>query len=133
MIFKHEFRVYYGDTDAGGVMYHPNYADMFARARNEWNRQVGFGIDEQQAVDICFIVSQMSLSYIQPARLDDKVLIETQLLDASRVVLNFKQTMYRESDKQLLCDGLIKIVAVGLSSLKPKRLSKKILEELLSE
>lgn len=133
MIFKHEFRVYYGDTDAGGVMYHPNYADMFARARNEWAREVNFGIEAQKNAGMCFIVHTMSLTYHQPARLDDKVSVTTDLMTASRAIFNFEQKMFRASDNVLLCEGHVKIVAVGLESLTPIRLSKEKLKEILSE
>jgi tol-pal system-associated acyl-CoA thioesterase len=128
-----DFRVYYGDTDAGGVMYHPNYADIFARARNEWAREMGMDIAQQTALSICFVVKSMSLNYHLPARLDDKVSVETELEDASRVLLTFNQRLYRTADQVLLCDGIITVVTVSLNTFKPKRLTLEQYKEFIGE
>jgi acyl-CoA thioester hydrolase len=119
------FRVYYGDTDAGGVMYHAAYIDFFARARNEWIRDRGFSLSNQRKWGICFIVHALSSVFHKPAKLDDWVEIQTDLNAFSRVKMTFKQRMYRQGE--LICEAQVDVVSVDLHSLQVKRLPKECL------
>jgi acyl-CoA thioester hydrolase len=114
------FRVYYGDTDAGGVMYHAAYIDFFARARNEWCRDFGLGIERQKELRLCFIIHEIQAIYHRPARLEDLVNISTEVISLSRIKIIFHQKLYR--NQELLCEATITAICVDISSLEVKRL-----------
>ena len=116
------FRVYYGDTDAGGVMYHAAYIDFFARARNEWCRDFGLSIERQKSLGLCFIVHQIAATYHKPAYLEDLVEIVTDVTSLSRIKIIFHQKLYRKNSGELLCEAMVTAVCVDASSFEVKRL-----------
>jgi acyl-CoA thioester hydrolase len=123
MMSRCSFRVYYGDTDAGGVMYHGAYVDFCARARNEWTREQGLHLDWQASLGVCFIVHDLAMTYHKPAVLDDLLTIETRVLEASRIQICFEQKIYRE--EALLCEAKVTVVSVDNRTFKIKRLPSK--------
>ena len=89
-------RVYYEDTDAGGVVYYANYLKFMERARSEWVRSLGF---DQSAMlhdhDLIFVVREVRIEYLKPARFDDMLDVTVQLLDAGRSQIVVAQTIQR--------------------------------------
>jgi acyl-CoA thioester hydrolase len=127
--FSHTLRVYWEDTDAGGVVFYANYLKFFERARTEWLRALGFGQqtlrDETGAI---FIVSDTQVRYRRPARLDDLLRVTVALREAGRASLQVHQQAWRDSE--LLAESDIRIGCVDASSFKPRRIPNSVVERL---
>ena len=101
-------RVYYEDTDAGGIVYYANYVKFFERARTEWLRSLGFGQHAlRQDTGGMFVVGDMRLRYLRPARLDDELEVSARILDKGRASLVFAQQIV--CGGQLLVEGDIRV------------------------
>jgi acyl-CoA thioester hydrolase len=127
--FSHTLRVYWEDTDAGGVVFYANYLKFFERARTEWLRALGFGQqtlrDETGAI---FIVSDTQVRYRRPARLDDLLRVTVALREAGRASLQVHQQAWREGE--LLAESDIRIGCVDAGSFKPRRIPSAVVERL---
>ena len=130
--FTWPVRVYWEDTDAGGIVFYANYLKFFERARTEWLRSLGVmqGALRESAGGM-FIVSETSVRYLAPARLDDELLVTARLEAAGRASLIIAQQALRGG--ALLCDGTIRIGWVDDKTLKPGRIPAAILEALNQE
>src|SRR5256714_14458120 len=94
--FRHTLRVYWEDTDAGGIVFYANYLKFFERARTEWLRALGHG--QQKMVDetgCMFVVSETHVRFLQPARLDDRLDVTVQVLARGRASLRILQHALR--------------------------------------
>ncbi|NBI12385.1 tol-pal system-associated acyl-CoA thioesterase [[Haemophilus] felis] len=124
-------RVYYEDTDAGGVVYHARYLHFFERARTEFLRALSFSqqelLNEQR---LAFVVKNINIDYILPAKLDEYLLVETKLLDIRNASLLFEQVLMR--DKKILCKATIKVACVDLGKMKPVGIPEAIKTALVS-
>lgn len=118
--FTHPVRVYYEDTDAGGVVYYVNYLKFMERARTERLRTLGYNQSELAQLNTLFVVHSSQARYHAPARLDDELLVTAQVSQLKRVRLEFTQQVRRASDEQLLCEGQFVIACVAADSFKPK-------------
>jgi len=133
MIFELPIRVYWEDTDAGGIVFYANYLKFFERARTEWLRTKGIG---QQALREqtggIFVVSETSVKYHRPARLDDELLVTARLQESGRASLTIAQQAWRRTagQPQLLCEGTIRIGWVSAASMKPERIPSTVVEAL---
>jgi len=127
--FAWPVRVYWEDTDAGGIVFYANYLKFFERARTEWLRSLGIeqGQLRQDAGGI-FVVSETHVRYAAPARLDDELLVTAELETAGRASLVIAQQARRGAD--LLCSGTIRIGWVDASTLRPGRIPAAIHEAL---
>jgi acyl-CoA thioester hydrolase len=132
--FQWPIRVYWEDTDAGGIVFYANYLKFFERARTEWLRALGIG---QQALRDTtggmFVVTATQLKYHQPARLDDELFVTAGLMESGRASLTIAQRALKinsNSDHTLLCDGNIRIGWVDAMTLKPQRIPQVVLEAL---
>lgn len=114
------FRVYAEDTDFMGIVYHGNYLCLFERARTELLRDLGLPLTVLAEEDCHFVIHEVQLKYLHPARLDDWLMISTKVTKHSQCVMIFEQTMYNQA-KILLCQGAIKVVCVN-GKKKPQRL-----------
>ena len=127
--FRHRLRVYWEDTDAGGVVFYANYLKFFERARTEWLRALGFGQEEmRRQIGTLFIVTSTSVRYMQPARLDDQLDITVEVREARQASLMLSQQAFR--DGTLIAAGEIKIGCVDAQSFKPRRIPTDILQEI---
>ena len=134
-VFEHPIRVYWEDTDAGGIVFYANYLKFFERARTEWLRALGVG---QQALRNetggMFVVSETSVKYHRPAKLDDQLRVTASLAEAGRASLVIAQQAWLKhpagQSETLLCEGTIRIGWVDASSLKPARIPSSVLERL---
>ncbi len=119
-------RVYWEDTDAGGVVYYANYLKFFERARTEWLRAQGLS---QQALKddtgAMFVVVDAQIAYRQPARLDDVLAVSVQVAQAGRVALTLEQQAHR--DGVLLAEGRVRIGCVDAQTLRPRRIPESVL------
>jgi acyl-CoA thioester hydrolase len=124
-------RVYYEDTDAGGVVYYANYLKFMERARTEWLR--GLGFDQERIrfeLNRVFVVRHASVDYRAPARLDDLLDVKTTLSRLGGASLEFSHQVIRRSDAALCCSGLVKVASVAADSLRPKPLPEQLLAEI---
>jgi acyl-CoA thioester hydrolase len=133
MSFEFPIRVYWEDTDAGGIVFYANYLKFFERARTEWLRHLGI---EQQALREAtggmFVVVETQLKYHRPAQLDDLLSVNATMLNKGRSSLVIAQQAWRQAaTPALLCEGSIRIGWVQASTLKPERIPTSILERLI--
>lgn len=130
--FQWPVRVYYEDTDSGGVVYYANYLRFMERARTEWLRALGF---EQDILirdeGIIFAVRSASLEYLRPARFNDQLLVGVRLAERRRASLSFEQAVTRADDETLpLCTGTIRIACLSTDSLQPCPIPSHMLKEI---
>ena len=127
--FQWKLRVYWEDTDAGGIVFYANYLKFFERARTEWLRLLG--IEQQQLKDTTggmFVVAETSVRYLRPARLDDELIVTARLQISGRASMTIAQQAL--SKDTLLCEGTIRIGWVDAASLQPGRIPQNIIESL---
>jgi acyl-CoA thioester hydrolase len=130
--FRWPVRVYYEDTDSGGVVYYANYLRFMERARTEWMRKLGF---EQDALirdtGILFAVRSASLEYLLPARFNDRLEVSVRLCKRRRASLVFEQVVSREGDvEHPLCIGSIRIACLDAASFRTRPIPEFILKEI---
>jgi acyl-CoA thioester hydrolase len=123
--FVWKVRVYWEDTDAGGVVYHSQYLNFFERARTEWLRSKGV----QQAKlateeNVLFAIRHMDIDFNQAARLDDELDITVHSVKPGGVRLTFNQDMTRCSDRQLVASAKLTAVCLRADNFKPTRMPK---------
>lgn len=124
--FAWPIRVYWEDTDAGGIVFYANYLKFFERARTEWLRQLGVS---QQALRErsggMFVVTGTELRYHHPARLDDTLQVTAEVVEQGRASMRLQQTAWLTLPDQapvLLCEGTVRIGWVNAQTLRPARL-----------
>jgi acyl-CoA thioester hydrolase len=159
MAFEFPIRVYWEDTDAGGIVFYANFLKFFERGRTEWLRSLGIGQQAlREATGGMFVVSEASMKYHLPARLDDELLVTASLQTSGRASLTIGQkVMRRESTPgvsaagpsqgarapsggsavreatsvgALLCEGTIRIGWVNAETMKPERIPITVVEVL---
>ncbi|MGC9185650.1 MAG: tol-pal system-associated acyl-CoA thioesterase [Thiomonas sp.] len=125
--FNWPVRVYWEDTDAGGIVYYANYLKFFERARTEWLRSLGLAQSELAAQSgLVFVVADLQLRYAAPARLDDALQIQLRVQDLGAASLQVAQQAWR-TDAQgapvtLLCEASVRVGCVQSASLRPARI-----------
>lgn len=132
--FRQTLRVYWEDTDAGGVVFYANYLKFFERARTEWLRSLGFAQQRMRdEIGAMFVVSDTSVRYLKPARLDDLLDVTVALREAGRASLAIEQQVWRSTpahDGALLAEGTIRIGCVDAGTFRPRRIPNEILQSL---
>ncbi|MBH1963210.1 MAG: tol-pal system-associated acyl-CoA thioesterase [Comamonadaceae bacterium] len=134
MAFEFPIRIYWEDTDAGGIVFYANYLKFFERARTEWLRALGVGqqvLREREGG--MFVVSETSVKYLSPARLDDELIVTAALKEAGRVALTIEQSAFLKSSGTLLCQGSIRIGWVDAHTLRPARIPAEVIVTLSTE
>jgi acyl-CoA thioester hydrolase len=129
ILFRFPVRVYWEDTDAGGVVFYANYLKFFERARTEWLRSLGFAQQRlREEHGLIFIVIDTAVRYLKPARLDDMLDVTVALREPRRASLVIAQQAWR--DGTLLAEGTIRIGCVEAASFAPTRIPNPILQSL---
>ena len=128
--FNWNARVYYEDTDAGGVVYHARYLAFFERARTEMLRQLNISQQTLLQEGIAFVVKKMDISYDFPARLDDMLTISTQVEQIRKASIIFKQTILNQN-KQIISNADVIIACVNITKMKPCALPKLLVLEFI--
>jgi len=121
--FSWPVRVYYEDTDSGGVVYYANYLRFMERARSEWLRSLG--VEQDQLIEqegILFAVRHVDLDYFKPARFNDQLEVTSRVLDQGRASINFEQIITRldAGTKTELCRGQVKIACLDARAFRPR-------------
>ena len=117
-MFLWPVRIYYEDTDSGGVVYYANYLKFMERARTEWLRAEGFEQDELIAKEnVIFAVRSVQADYLSPARFNEEIIISTRVIKKGKASISVEQIVKRNND--VLCKAIIKIACLNAQSFKP--------------
>ena len=137
MPFEFPVRIYWEDTDAGGIVFYANYLKFFERARTEWLRSLGIGQQQlREQTGGIFVVTDARLRYLRPARLDDELIVTAQLQETGRASLTIVQQALLNNEqapkqpRALLSEGTIRIGWVDAASMRPARIPSTLLEQL---
>lgn len=135
MPFWWSVRVYWEDTDAGGIVFYANYLKFMERARTEWLRSLGLAQSRLQAeTGGLFVVSDAQLRFLRPARLDDRLSVSAQALALGRVSMTIRQQVVLQDAPgecgELLCEGTVRVGWVDAATHRPARLPPLIHEAL---
>ncbi|MEO6155460.1 MAG: tol-pal system-associated acyl-CoA thioesterase [Thermomonas sp.] len=129
--FSWPVRVYWEDTDAGGVVYHARYLAFLERARSEWMRARGFDQETMRSRDdLVFVVRAMQIDFRAPARLDDQLKVSARLLECRRASFTMAQQIQRGDG--LLIEAKVRIAALQASSFRPRPIPEPLNSELNS-
>ena len=130
-IFRWPVRVYYEDTDAGGVVFYANYLKFMERARTEWLRNLGFEQDALRGREgVLFAVRRAALDYLRPALFNDLLTVTVDVTQFGGASLDFVQEVRRDADDVLCCRGVVKVACVNESTMRPQRLPETLLAEI---
>lgn len=117
-VFTLPVRVYFQDTDAGGVVYHANFVNFMERARTEWLRNYGYtGLGMMREFGMLFVIRSLKVDYLKPALLDDLLSVSAEIKDLGRSRLTLHQEVRRNGE--LLAEGEIHLVCVTQAAFKP--------------
>ncbi len=130
--FNWPIRIYYEDTDSGGVVYYANYLKFMERARTEWLRSFLIQQDDlRERFGIIFAVRQVQIDYLLPAKFNDELLVITTVNKKGKASITFEQTVMRTS--QILVKANIKIACLDANIFKPVPMPIEILKKLTGE
>ncbi|CAK9884477.1 MAG: Acyl-CoA thioester hydrolase YbgC [Candidatus Erwinia impunctatus] len=127
-LFKWPVRVYYEDTDAGGVVYHASYVAFYERARTEMLRHYHFNQQALLGQQIAFVVRRMTVDYLAAARLDDLLEVQSEVSEMSRTTMTFVQRIVNEQGRTLN-EATVLIACINPSLMKPVALPESIVAE----
>lgn len=129
--FQWRVRVYYEDTDSGGVVYYANYLRFMERARTEWMRARGFEQDRlREEYGLLFAVRSAHVDFLLPARFNELLDVSVEVKEVGRASLTFRQDVTRADDARTLCSGTMRIACVEAELFRPKPIPDFILKEL---
>ena len=127
--FLWPIRVYYEDTDAGGVVYHTNYIKFMERARTEWLRNLGFEQDElRDNHGVIFAVRSVQADYFLPAKFNDELMISSRVIKFGKASITIEQEVKRKDD--VLCKGIIKVATLDDKTFRPKAMPESLHEKM---
>ncbi|HET7922423.1 MAG TPA: tol-pal system-associated acyl-CoA thioesterase [Gammaproteobacteria bacterium] len=131
VLFRWPVRVYYEDTDAGGVVYHANYLRFMERARTEWLRTLGFEQDVLRSrFGVLFVVTAAEVRFRRAARFNDELDVSVAVAQAGRASLGFEQHIRQA--QRLMCEAEIRVACVDAETFKPRPVPREIAAELRS-
>ena len=135
--YRFTLRVYWEDTDAGGVVFYANYLKFFERARTEWLRSLGHQQEQMRtAAGVMFVVTDTAVRYLRPARLDDLLDVTVHVKHAGRAQLTLAQQAWRHAGAgagagtELLAEGTIRIGCVDAGTFRPARIPAAVCNSL---
>ncbi len=124
-------RVYYEDTDSGGVVYYANYLKYMERARTEYLRHFGFEQDELiREQGVIFAVRSIQADYLLPARFNDQLQVGVKIAKLGRASLSFEQEIIRDTDGALLCKGLVKVASLDARGFRTCAIPEQIINSI---
>ncbi len=130
--FSWPVRVYWEDTDAGGVVFYANYLKFMERARTEWLRSLGFEQDTLIQEDgVLFAVRRVELDFKHPASLDDALRVSTRIIERGKASLTFFQEVRKEGHGDtLLCSGRVKVACLDARRFRPHSIPERLIAEI---
>ena len=130
-VFTWPVRVYWEDTDAGGIVYYANYLKFMERARTEWLRVIGLEQGPLQQQGYIFVILDTQVEYKRPGRYGDALTVTARIRERTRATLSFTQEIFRGGvEGELLVTGAIRVACLDAQSYKPKGLPKMLVEKL---
>jgi acyl-CoA thioester hydrolase len=131
--FLWPIRVYYEDTDSGGVVYYANYLKFMERARTEMLRQKGFEQDRlRDEANLLFVVRSVEMDLLKACRFNDQLQVKTRIAESTRTSLTFEQHIHRHGEEKPLCSGRIRVAGIDAQRWKPVAIPKEIIQELMA-
>ena len=136
MAFEWPVRIYWEDTDAGGIVFYANYLKFFERARTEWLRALDLGQQQlREQTGGMFVVTDARLRYLRPARLDDELIVTAKLQDSGRASMTIEQQAFlkpqhTQTQPPLLCEASIRIGWVDGASMRAARIPDSVLQAI---
>ena len=128
-VFLWSIRIYYEDTDSGGVVYYANYLKFMERARTEWLRSFNIQQDDlREQFGIIFAVRQVQIDYLLPAKFNDQLVVTAKVIKKGKASIIFEQTIVRDNEQ--LATAKIKIASLDADLFKPVSMPAEILEKL---
>jgi len=125
-------RIYYEDTDSGGVVYYANYLKFMERARTEWLRHKGLEQDQlRRDENILFAVRSAQLDFLLPGHFNDRLEATVKIANTGKASFTFEQNIIR--GKEILCNGQVKVACLDATSFRPRPLPSQILSEIMSD
>lgn len=132
-VFEMCVRVYYEDTDAGGIVYHANYLRYFERARTDWLRSLGAVHTELDAAHgLVFVVRDLAIDYVAPARLDDELIVDVRILESRRASMRLAQLARVPGRDDPLVVSSLRIAAIDRASGRPVGMPRWLLDRFPS-
>ena len=129
--FIYNFKVYYEDTDAGGVVYYANYLKFLERARSEAIYSIGFSnLDLKRTNDVIIVVKSCNINYIRPAKFEDKLSVHSSIISISKASFKMNQIIIRQEEK--ITEAEVVLVTIN-SSGKPTKLPEELLKKFYSK
>ena len=128
-VFEFPVRIYYEDTDAGGIVYYANYLKFFERARTEWLRALGIEQDLLLSKNVAFVVTQVLMNNKKPARFNDLLTVSSQISTLKQASMVFIQNI-RDDAGVLVCSAEIKVACISLQEIKARAIPAEVLEVL---
>lgn len=128
--FSIKIRVYYEDTDAGGIVYNANYIKFLERARTEWLRSFSIEQDELMKQDVAFVVKHLDIDFVAPAKFNELIDVSCELKRAGAASIIFSQTV-SDSSGRVLVEAEVKIACVSLSAMKPIAIPDSVKEVMI--
>ncbi len=129
--FLWQVRVYYEDTDSGGVVYHCNYLKFMERARSEWLRSRGV---EQDALarehGLIFAVRSINMEFLKPGRFNQLLDIRSKIVRCGKASISLEQTISHSADRGVLCSGRVKLACLDAATLRPRPIPASIVREI---
>jgi acyl-CoA thioester hydrolase len=129
--FVWPIRVYYEDTDCGGVVYYANYLKFMERARTEWLRARGFEQDvllrEQR---LLFAVRALNVDYHRPARFNDLLAVVSQVVEVRGASFLFEQTVRRDASAEVLCSARVRVACIDAETFRARRIPRRLMGEI---
>lgn len=128
-VFTFPVRVYYEDTDAGGIVYYANYLKFFERARTEWLRALGIEQDLLLSQNVAFVVTQVLMDNKRPARFNDLLTVASQISTLKRASMVFIQEIHNVAG-EIVCTAKITVACVAVNEMKARAIPAQITEVL---
>lgn len=133
-VFIWPIRVYYEDTDAGGLVYHSRYLQFLERTRTEWLRALGFEQDIlARQPGVLFAVRRMELDYLRPARFNERLLVSNQVVELRRASMSFAQKIQRAGEEMSLLEARVRIACLDVVRHRPCPIPESLLREIQNE
>jgi len=131
--FRWPVRVYYEDTDSGGVVYYANYLKYMERARTEWLRGLGFEQDQLASdAGVLFAVRSAKVDFVSPARFNDLLEVSVRMAEQKKASITFEQGVFdSRQPEQALCSGVIRVACIDAGQFKPCPIPDFVVKELV--
>ncbi|TAN60016.1 YbgC/FadM family acyl-CoA thioesterase [bacterium] len=125
-------RIYYGDTDCGGVVYYAKYLTFFERGRTELLRELGVPMAKLNDEGVMFVVIKAEVKYLSPCRYDDLITLDTQITETSGATITFSHSITREGATAIAAQGITAVASIGRDG-KPIRIPQEVRAAILGK